>query len=405
MAGSLPDIEALGLEDLKELVLRLLEESAALRSENAALREENARLKGLKGPPKLKPSGMDKKAAERRRSKEVRKQARRGAKRVVIDEERVVTAEAPPGARFKGYEDYIVQDLVVRPHVVRLRRERWMTPAGERVVAPLPAGISGHFGAALRRFVLALYHQGQTTVPRLVALLRDLGVSISKRQVLRLLNHGQERFTSEATSVLGAGLKTAPWISVDDTGARHQARNGVTTQIGNDHFAWFATTFSKSRENFLSLLRAGHGDYVVNEAALAYMRKRNLAGPVIARLAGARTKRLADQAAWMAHLEALAITDLEVQPDPVKIASEGALWGAITDHGLLEGSVILSDDAAWSGRRCTTAGLSAPWTRPTRSQETPRPRCRDTRRRCSWAPVCGRRSGGCQSQTPRPSWR
>ena len=33
----------------------------------------------------------------------------------------------------------------------------------------MPAGIVGHFGPELRRFVLFQYHQGQVTVLRLVA--------------------------------------------------------------------------------------------------------------------------------------------------------------------------------------------------------------------------------------------
>ncbi|MCH2386460.1 MAG: hypothetical protein MK293_14510 [Pedosphaera sp.] len=60
MSGSLPDVEFLGLDDLKKLVLKLVEENAGLRAEVAALRAENRRLRGLKGPPSLKPSGMDK---------------------------------------------------------------------------------------------------------------------------------------------------------------------------------------------------------------------------------------------------------------------------------------------------------------------------------------------------------
>ena len=54
-------------DSLRGLVEQLLDEVAALRervceleAENAALKEENARLKGLKGRPKLKPSGMEK---------------------------------------------------------------------------------------------------------------------------------------------------------------------------------------------------------------------------------------------------------------------------------------------------------------------------------------------------------
>jgi hypothetical protein len=63
------------------------------------------------------------------------------------------------------------------------------------------------------------YHQGQSTLPRLTALLRSVGVSISKRQVQRLLTDKQEGFVSEARDVLRAGLETSPYVSVDDTGA------------------------------------------------------------------------------------------------------------------------------------------------------------------------------------------
>ena len=80
-------------------MLQLLEDVVALKAENAALREEIARLKGLKGPPKLKPSGMEK-ATEPARAE--RKAGRRGGKidRLVIDEERVLKAAVPPGSRF-----------------------------------------------------------------------------------------------------------------------------------------------------------------------------------------------------------------------------------------------------------------------------------------------------------------
>ncbi len=337
-------LSGLSRGELETLAERLLAENAALKQALAELRAEVATLKGVKGRPKLKPSGMDKatrpEPAEKSRGSKALKVGR-----LTIHEDRIISADVPAGSRFKGYEDFLVQDLVLRPHVIRLRRERWLTPDGQTVTAPMPAGIIGHFGPELRRFVLFQYHQGQVTVPRLVAQLRAIGIAISKRQVVRLLNESQGTFLDEVREVLQAGLSTASWISVDDTGARHQHQNGVCTQLGNDHFAAFVTTASKSRLNFLEVLRAGHGDYVINTEALAYMRQRALARPVIERLAAHPERHFADEAAWLRHLERLGIAGLTVTPDPVRIATEGAVWGSIKAHGLLPDTVILSDDA------------------------------------------------------------
>src|SRR5215213_2468787 len=186
--------------ELEALAEQLLAENAALRQAIAELRAEVATLKGVKDRPKLRPSGMEKGTEPEPDTRDRGRGAGgRKAKRLSIDEERVVAAaDVPAGSRFKGYDDLLVQDLVLRPHVVRLRRERWLTPDGRTVTAPMPAGIVGHFGPELRRFVLAQYHQGQVTVPRLTAQLRAIGVLISKRQVVRLLNQGQDAFLDEA---------------------------------------------------------------------------------------------------------------------------------------------------------------------------------------------------------------
>jgi Transposase IS66 family len=338
-------LSELSRAELEALLAELFGELAALKQMVGELREEVARLKGLKGRPNIKPSGMDKGTEP---AKPTRKQKRRGrgpvTPRVSIDEA-VVKATVPPGSRFKGHEPFLVQDLVISVHATCYQRERWITPDGRTILAPLPEGIEGHFGPELRRFVLMQYHQGQSTLPRLAVLLRSMGVSISKRQLQRLLTDKQESFVAEAQDVLRAGLETSPFVSVDDTGARHMGKNGFCTQIGNDWFTWFGTRSSKSRLNFLDLLRAGHTDYVLNNAAYDYMRNNGLPAATIARLMAEPETRFSDQTAWQAHLDRLGFNALTVTPDPTRVASEGALWGSVQSHGFLCDGVVLSDDA------------------------------------------------------------
>jgi hypothetical protein len=354
-------LEGLSLAELRGLVetligsvrglqgrVEILEvENHTLRAENQALKDEIARLKNLPPRPPVKPSrpsGMEK--ATQPSSSKV-KRRRRGAKRDGgrVSRDVTVAVSPPVGSRFKGYETILVRDLVLSAEVVRYRRERWVTPAGETIVAPLPAGIVGGWGPNLRRFILACHIQGQVTTERLTAMLTGIGVDISKRQVVRLISEGLEAFAAEDRDVLRAGLATARWITVDDTGARHANRDGYTTQIGDHRFTAFRTGRSKSREAFLATLRAGHSDYIINDQALAYMRGRNLSATVLERLAAAPHKAFADSAAWQAHLAALGLDQLAVEPNPIKIATEGAMWGAIRHHGFLADAVIVSDDA------------------------------------------------------------
>ena len=262
---------------------------------------------------------------------------------MTITEETVIPLpDVPVGSVFKGYEEFVVQDLVLGPRVILYRRERWLTADGRNLVAPLPAGVvpGSHFGADLICFVLHQYHHQHVTQPLLLEGLRQLGIDISAGELNRILTEGKGAFDQEKAELLPAALAVCAYVQVDDTGARHRGHNGACTQIGNELFASFASTASKSRLNFLEILRGPHTDYVIDETAVAYWRRQKLPQAMVNRLGRGR-RVFADPAAWQAQLRQLAITGER----HVRIATEGALLGSLIAHGVSPELVILSDGA------------------------------------------------------------
>lgn len=338
---------------------RLEAENAALRQENAELRLENtqlkvenqllrdeiARLKNLPPRPPFKPSGMDKATDAKVHGSSGGKKKPRGSKLDVerVDRDIVLHANAPAGSRFKGYKSYYVRDVVLRAEVIHYRRECWVTPDGKTILGSLPAGIVGGYGPNLRRFCLMLHAQGQVTMDRLSTLLNDIGVDISKRQVVRLLTRNLDGFIAEDAAVLHTGLVSADYVTVDDTGARHARDNFYTTHIGNANFSVFRTTKTKSRLNFLSLLRGNYTDYVLNDAAFDYLLARKADPALIARLQPRKPQHFRNQVPFLEHLLRNGVDNFD--NNTLRMFGEAGLWGAIRYHGLMGNTVIVSDDA------------------------------------------------------------
>jgi len=326
---------------LQEQNAALQEQNHRLREDNQALRDEVARLKKQKTKPKIQPSRLNEKERKKRRGQ------RKGGRKPEADRTLVIEADqVPKGSRFKGYDDYWVQELVIQTQTTLYRVEKWSTPNGELVRGNLPAGLTvegpgAHFGPTLQSFVLYQYYHAQVTEPLILEQLREWGMKISSGQLHRLITEGKERFHREKDEILQVGLRVSRHIHVDDTGARHQGKNSYVTHIGNEWFAWFETTQSKSRINFLQLLRAGHTDYVLNGEALEYMAAQKLPTEPLRKLAAAVDQVFADLGQWQATLKRCGIA----KERHVRIATEGALLGSVLEHGFNRDLAIVSDDA------------------------------------------------------------
>ena len=355
----IPDTERSPWVDrLVVLIEALAQENQRQAETIQQLRDEIAVLKGEKAKPTFKPSGMETETvadasasgaagAEGEGPPKKRPGSNKRSKthQLTIHQEIPVApvSPLPAGSRFKGYRDFVVQDLKIESFNTRYRLEVWQTPAGEWLCGELPAVLNGsHFGPRLREFVLYQHHHCQVTQPLLHEQLGEWGVDISVGQIDALLSGGNAAFCAEKDQLLVTGLQVSPFITVDDSGARHQGHNGYVTQIGNAWFAWFSSTSSKRRINFLELLHAGNLHYGRNAHTLDYWVEQGLPQAPLRRLQAQWPEDgIGDPPCWEDYLDALGIDSARHR----RIATEGSLLGGLIDQGFSLDLVIVSDGA------------------------------------------------------------
>ena len=100
---------------------------------------------------------------------------------------------------------------------------------------------------------------------------RNNSLPPSSGQVNHILLNEADEYSRVSEEILTAGLQEAPYLRTDDTGDKHEHKNGYCTHIGGEYFAYYKTTFSKSRENFLRIILQGKEGYYINEAMIWHL--------------------------------------------------------------------------------------------------------------------------------------
>jgi len=338
-----PPIPEQDKSPLVEQLLALIERQSVIIQQ---LKDEIARLKNQPPRPDIKPSSLGKK--KKRLKGSLRKKRAGSEKRsktayLEIHKTKPIEPEnIPVGSEFRSYKDFVVQDIVIKPLNTRFRLKVYQTPDGGYVTGKLPSYLNGkHFGPTLIRFILYQYYHCHVTQPVLLEQLDEFGIDMSVGQLNNLLIEEKDRFHQEKDRILSVGLEVSGYVNVDDTGARHKGKNGYCTHIGNESFSWFESTTSKSRINFLKLLRAGHSDCVINMDAVCYMQSNKLPQEPLNTINNNLGMIFANDSQWNEFLTENGI----VNGRHVQIATEGALIGSIIEHGISKQLVIVSDDA------------------------------------------------------------
>jgi len=289
MFESIKDIDPGKISSEKEvqnvlvLLLNVIEniqkENAALKLEKQQLLDENTKLKGGNARPAIKGSkknllfrdisskGKEKGNREQSQSNNGDdKDTGKGNERepVAIDQEIPVEmdkSQLPEDAVFKGYTEFIQQDVIIKRHNKRFLLARYHSAReGRSYHAPLPQGVvKGHFGAGICSLINVLHHYGNVTESTLGGLLEGFGIRISAGTISNVLKQEHDWAVSEQSAILMAGLEDAAPKQMDCTGNRQRGVTKTTHIITAPSFSVFYTLGSKSRINCLRALQGNPG--------------------------------------------------------------------------------------------------------------------------------------------------
>jgi hypothetical protein len=284
----LDDLDLSGISDerARALIVRLLNliedltaDLRAAQEQIQHLQDENNRLKGEQGKPditpnKAPPSPDHSSEHERQQPTERVKRGKRATIR--IDREdvaRVDRAILPPDAEFKGYEDVVVQDIIIRTDNVLFHKEVFYSPSEQQSYrASLPCGYAGEFGPGVKALALVLYFGCLMSEAKIRELFVNVGVTVAEGTISNLLIKNQAAFQAEKDAVYGAGLRSSPWQHIDDTSTRVNGQNQHCQIVCNPLYTIYTTTAAKDRLTIIDVLRNGQPRrFRLNAEALGYL--------------------------------------------------------------------------------------------------------------------------------------
>jgi len=274
-------------ENARQMIAQLLNLVEALsadlreaQAEIQRLRDENNRLKGEHGRPKIKANSPKRARVDYSSEKERRKSRphQKRVKKAKIEIHREQTLEVdkaslPPDAKFKGYEDIVIQDVVFQAENMCFHKEKyWARSTNRTYLAELPRGYEGQYGPRLKALTITLYFGCGMSEPKILGLYGDMGIQVSAGQLSNLLIKDQEIFHTEKEAVCEAGLKSSPWQHIDQTSTRVDGQNQHCNIVCNPTYTFYTTTARKDRLSVLDVLRnQRERRFRLNHEALEYL--------------------------------------------------------------------------------------------------------------------------------------
>jgi len=243
------------MEQLRSIVMVLMNTVESLSAEIAALKKENQDLKdtinllkGEQGRPKTTGSGKKPNKDVSSQGKEKERQEKREEKQPISIDRRppVLTLgadELPADAVFKFYKTVVVQDLVFKRDNVEYTLAVYYSPSLHTTFeAPLPLEHrQGHYGSSLKSFIQVMNRACNVTEGGIEKLMGSLGIQISAGTISNLLLEPEDWVCQEREEILQAGIENSPYVQTDSTQNKQKGAAMKTHIIGAMYFVAYYT--------------------------------------------------------------------------------------------------------------------------------------------------------------------
>ena len=230
------------------------------------LKDEINRLKGEKGKPEIKPKKeeLEKPKIEIINPVTEKKAWKKSNKKDKVKIDRIEIVELdknglPADIEFKGYEDKIVQNIIVKTDNVLYRKEKYYSASeGKTYTAEIGGGMDEtSYGTETKALISSLYYENRVTENKIASFLNANGLYISEGTISNILiKEESESLTEIKDEIFTAGIESSIYQQIDDTGMRIAGANGYATIIGNERYSVFFINLSKSRETVMTFLTA-----------------------------------------------------------------------------------------------------------------------------------------------------
>lgn len=304
---------------LFQIIEELQAENEKLKSKLEAARKEIERLKGNdvqpleKSKDKNDNSDISSEKERKKRNRQPKNETSKAKKhKIKIDRVEICEIDKsnlPADAEFKGYQEYVVQEIIIKTDNVKyLRKVYWSYSENKTYIADLPIGIKGEFGPGIKSMAMIQKHVCNMSEPKIEEFFENIGIFISQSTISRILTKGEdvEIFHQEKVEIFKAGLVSTPYQQIDGTGAKVNGENHHVQIICNPYYSAYFTLPHKDRLSILDILLCGAPrQYFFNEEAFDLLEIFRLSRKMIDRIHESLLGKIIDENQMRTELETL----------------------------------------------------------------------------------------------------